>query len=138
MELSLSQDYCVKAAERAANAIMFDEDGLKIKAKESYVNAIEFLKLAKIQCGEDEAFAHLVRHIDFQMFDYNERVIVLEQDIEKHGVFRPKVPSAFMPISSKPPPLFSRLLPYVTLINEFENMPFVYVPMARLVWLHLS
>jgi hypothetical protein len=43
-----------------------------------------------------------------------------------------------MPITVKLPPLFSRLLPYVTLINEFEDMPPVYVPMARLVLPRLS
>ena len=39
-----------------------------------------------------------------------------------------------MPITAKLPAHFSRLLPYVTLINEFEDMPPVYVPMARLVY----
>jgi hypothetical protein len=40
-----------------------------------------------------------------------------------------------MPISVKPPPLFSKLIPFVTLVNEFEDMPPAYVPMARLVFL---
>jgi hypothetical protein len=43
-----------------------------------------------------------------------------------------------MPITAKLPPLFTRLLPYVALINEFEDMPAAYVPMARLVFLHSS
>lgn len=38
-----------------------------------------------------------------------------------------------MPITAKLPPLFTRLLPYVALTNEFEDMPAAYVPMARLV-----
>ena len=43
-----------------------------------------------------------------------------------------------MPITAKLPPLFTRLLPYVALINEFEDSPATYVPMARLVFLHSS
>jgi hypothetical protein len=40
-----------------------------------------------------------------------------------------------MPISVKPPPVFSKLIPFVTLVNEFEGMPPPYMPMARLVFL---
>lgn len=33
----------------------------------------------------------------------------------------------------KPPPQFSKLIPFVSVVNEFEDMPPTYVPMARLV-----
>jgi hypothetical protein len=38
-----------------------------------------------------------------------------------------------MPITVKPPPQFSKLIPFVSVVNEFEDMPPTYVPMARLV-----
>jgi len=49
----MSTDYPTRAAEAARKASELDDQGQMAKAKEAYLIAIEFLKMAKLQYGND-------------------------------------------------------------------------------------
>lgn len=88
----MSQDYVAKATECITSATKFDDQGNMQKAKEFYIAAIEYLKLAKMQYGKDKAFVNMVKSIDVKIEEYFARAEQLKADIKEHGPTRPKTP----------------------------------------------
>ncbi len=86
-------DYRLKAQEAADKAIKLDNEGDMGGAKEAYIVAIEYLKLAKMACGKEKALVQVVKSLDDKINEYFERAQALKDDIKKVGSSkRPKTP----------------------------------------------
>jgi vacuolar protein-sorting-associated protein 4 len=90
----MATDYIQKATDAIASANRWDEQDNMYKAKEFYVAAVEYLKLAKMQYGKDKAFKSTLDGIDAKMEEYTTRAEELKRDIKKYGNIRPKSPQA--------------------------------------------
>ena len=66
----MSSDYTARATEAASRAAKHDDNGDLYKAKEGYLIAIEFLKMARLQYGKDKAVTSLVKGIDEKIEEY--------------------------------------------------------------------